>query len=643
MSSSSIAYVASETAQSSQPNVQAIDRTIGWWRALKNDRNPGFADAARFAIDNPDFPGVWSERGFDSIRLRAEKAISANDSPDLIVEFFRLRTPQTGAGWAQLAYAYQRLGRQVEALEAARGAWRTADLSAMDEAFIEARFASQLTRADHDARIDALLFDKKPDAALRLLQSGSPDRRAIDSARIAMQRRDADANDRYNSVRNFVTVDAGLMMDRARYHRDNNNEGELQSLLATQHQFTNRPADVGRWYEMLLIGARGAEGRGDYATAFNIARQLDDAFPPGEDLTLQPYEVRDHYTSLAWLAGNAALTRLNRPADAASMFERYAGGGRSLQVYSKGMYWAGRAAQVAGDGARANGYFAKASETPELFYSQLALERLGREIPVPQPMPLAEVNPSTRAAFQASMMPAVTARLANSRDEQTQFVRAMAEAASSRDERILITQFANSIRRPDLAVWVARSARNNGIAFYYREAFPVHDAPPAGGELWSLAHAITRQESSFDAAVRSHANAYGMMQLLPGTAQDQARRSGIPYSFARLTQDPAYNVRLGTDYFALRLRQWDGNVPLALASYNAGYGRARDWAARYGDPRSASTDTLMWIENIPFSETRSYVQRVIENAAVYDRLNPYVPAYGAVHVSRHIGKAGRPG
>ncbi|NNC48130.1 MAG: lytic transglycosylase domain-containing protein [Sphingomonas sp.] len=634
---------ATQAATGQAPSVATIDAAIRDWRALKDNRNPDFRTAAVFSVTYPDFPRVYSERGFDSIRLRAESALDGSAPPALVAEFFRTRPPQTGHGWAWLAISYQQLGRGAEALSAARSAWANASLPADEERLIYQRFGSQFTRADHDARVDALLWDREPSSALRWLESGTPARRQIDGARIALQRGDQDAEQRYDAVRTLALSDAGLMMDRARYLRARNDDAGLRALLAQTHDFTTRPGDPGRWYEMLLIGANGAAERGDHAAAFNIARQLDDAFPAGEDLTLQPYEVRDHYTSLAWLAGQTALTRLNRPVDAASMFDRYANGGRSLQVASKGYYWAGRALEVAGNGEGARGYWARAAEMPELFYGQLALERLGREIPVPQPMPITEVNPQVRAAFNASVLPAVISRLANSRSEQTDFVRALSAAVDSRDERIMATQFASRVGRPDLAVWVARGARNSGNAFYYREAFPVHASGAPGGELWSLAHGITRQESSFDQYVRSPADAYGMMQLLPGTARDQARREGIGYDFGRLTSDPAYNVRLGSSYFALRLRQWDGNVPLALASYNAGYGRARQWIGRYGDPRSSSTDTIMWIESIPFSETRSYVQRVIENAAVYDRLNPYVPAYGAVHVSRHIGKPGRPG
>ena len=164
--------------------------------------------------------------------------------------------------------------------------------------------------------------------------------------------------------------------------------------------------------------------------------------------------------------------------------------------------------------------------------------------------------------------------------------------------------------------------------------------PFIAGTAAATVHGIARQESSFDRAAVSHAGARGMMQLMPGTAREQAGKMGLSYEPYRLTSDPSYNVMLGTAYFQRMLNIWDGNVPLAVASYNAGSGNAGKWVNRYGDPRGRK-DVLQWIEQIPFSETKAYVQRVIENSVVYDRMNPSSPN-GTVHVSRFLGKS-RPG
>src|SRR5260370_2591219 len=100
------------------------------------------------------------------------------------------------------------------------------------------------------------------------------------------------------------------------------------------------------------------------------------------------------------------------------------------------------------------------------------------------------------------------------------------------------------------------------------------------------------------------------MQLTTGTASEQAGKSGVDYDGNRLTSDPNYNVMIGSAYFQRLLNNWNGSVPLAVASYNAGSGNVRKWIDRYGDPRGQA-DMLKWIEAIPFVATKSYVQLAI--------------------------------
>ena len=221
-------------------------------------------------------------------------------------------------------------------------------------------------------------------------------------------------------------------------------------------------------------------------------------------------------------------------------------------------------------------------------------------------------------------------------NEQMMFVRSLAESLDTPTERALAIELSRQLRREDIAVWVARGARNNGVPFYVRDAFPTLRSTPRTS--WSLAHGITRQESSFDRNAVSHAGARGLMQLMPGTAREQAGKLGIAYSSSQV-HDPAVNVMLGSAYFQRMLNTWNGSVPLAVASYNAGPGNVRKWINAYGDPRTNRVDMIGWIEAIPFTETRGYVQRVIENSVVYDSLNPQPAARTTLHVSRYLGKS----
>jgi soluble lytic murein transglycosylase len=220
--------------------------------------------------------------------------------------------------------------------------------------------------------------------------------------------------------------------------------------------------------------------------------------------------------------------------------------------------------------------------------------------------------------------------------EQALFVRALAESLDNDTDRNLAVELGQQIGRDDLAVWTARMARVKGSAFYVRQAYPTLRTS-VSGELWSLAHGISRQESSFDPYAVSHAGARGMMQLMVGTAREQAGKIGVDFDSYKLISDPSYNVMIGSSYFQRMLNIWGGSVPLAVASYNAGSGNVGKWIRQYGDPRS-QVDMLKWIEAIPYSETRAYVQRVIENSVVYDSLRSTQQQQTAVHVSRYLGK-----
>ena len=642
-----LAAVPSSSAQSSvqgsyaaAPGTAASQRvaaSLESWRMLRQSSNYRFADYAPFLIANPDWPDTTRMRGW------AEKAMQPGENPAMVIAFFANDKPKTGNGWARLADAFASGGQMAQALDAARQAWRSADLAADDEKAIWSRYGERFTRADDDARVDALLFAKKAVDAARFLSATSPDRAAAFAARIAMQENANDADARYGAVIGSVTRDAGLMMDRARWLRANNYEAAARQLAAREHDFAYKPADPERFLDMLILLAGDAVDERDWQTAYNIASQADDALATGIRLAEQPVGIRDDYTTLAWTAGSVALDRMNRPQSAIAMLERYALAGRSLQVQTKGYYWTGRAALAAGKFQQANSYFERAAAYPDLFYGQLALERLGRSVaPPPAALPQYVTTQMQRTAFDGR--PLVQAiRLLGQQGrsaEQALFVKALAESFDNDGDRNLAVQLGEQIGRQDLAVWTSRMARVKGSMFYVRQAYPTLSTS-VSGEIWSLAHGISRQESSFDPYAVSHAGARGMMQLMTGTAREQADKLGVGFDSYRLISDPNYNVMIGSAYFNRLLNNWGGSVPLAVAAYNAGSGNVHKWIERYGDPRG-QVDVLKWIEAIPYTETRAYVQRVIENSVVYDSLRSTQPQQTAVHVSRYLGKD-RPG
>src|SRR5947207_11249665 len=201
-----------------------------------------------------------------------------------------------------------------------------------------------------------------------------------------------------------------------------------------------RPGDPERFCGPLIQFAGDAAGDRNWRTAYNIASQIDDVLPAGASIADQPIAIRDDYTTLAWLAGTVALDRLNRPQSAIAMFDRYAQAGRSLQVQTKGYYWAGRAALAAGRLQQANDYFLRAAAYPELFYGQLALERLGRSVaPPPAALPQYVTSSPQRTAFNnRSLVQAIRLLGQQGRSaEQALFVKALAESLDNDTDRNL--------------------------------------------------------------------------------------------------------------------------------------------------------------------------------------------------------------
>jgi len=634
--SSSAQYAASSSyvAPSYTPSVAY---SLDQWRRLRQSSGYSFADYASFLILNPDWPDAGRMRNW------AEKAMRPGENAATVLAFFARTKPDTGNGWARLADAYAASGRGAEALEAARNAWASTDLSLDDQQAIWARYATRFASADHDRRIDALLFAKKPDEASRFLPYASPARQPVFAARIALLQDTPDAESKYQAVMGGVTSDAGLMMDRARYLRAHNYDKSARDLVARTHNFAIKPADPARFYDILVALADDASDAQDWKTVYDITRQIDDALPTGASVADQSLDVRDDYTTLAWLGGTVALERLRQPASALGMFDRYARAGHSLQVQTKGDYWAGRSALYAGNFQTANAYFQGASAYPDLFYGQLALERLGRAVPPPSPaLPQYTTTSVQRAAFNSRRLVQALRLLAQQGrpTEEALFVQALARSLDNDVDRNLSLELAQQIGRQDLPVWVARQARIKGSSFYVRQAYPMLSTS-VSSNLWSLAHGISRQESSFDPYALSYAGARGMMQLMVGTAHDQANKMGVGFDSSRLLTDPNYNVALGSAYFQHMLDVWGGNVPLAVASYNAGSGNVSKWVRQMGDPRG-NMDIVAWIEAIPFDETRGYVERVIENSVVYDSMRSPQPQQAALHVSRYLGKD-RPG
>jgi soluble lytic murein transglycosylase len=598
------------------PPSSPMAASVAQWNSLRQSDALPFSSYASFLARHRGWPGEAAMRRSAERRLALEPT-----SPSEVARFFSLYPPLTPGGHAQHAFALQAGGRGDEARAAARRAWTGGVLPQADEQRLLAAFGSGFSAQDHEVRMEVLLGGGDSQSAARTLMWAPAQKRTLYETRLALQTRAADAASRLGTLDPAARRDAGLIVDQAVWLRNTGQSAAARQALAGS-AFDRPPAGVARWLDTALTLARGAANDSQWSTVYAIASKLNAIYPPGTEISERPYGERDDYTSLAWLGGTAALHRLGRPADAARMFELYARAARSPQTRAKGFYWAARAGNAAGQTAQAASWLDLAAASPDQFYGQLALERLGR--PLMPPAPAFDLGPAERAAFARRPLAEAIRYLGltGRRGDQTLFVRALAESLANDQERALAGDFGRQVGRLDLGVWAAREARNMGATFYARAAFPDVAIPSVYSRYWAFAHGIMRQESSFERTAVSSAGARGLMQLMPGTARQAASRTGQSYALGRLTDDAQYNILLGNHHLTELMDEWGGNALLVAAAYNAGSGNVRRWVAQNGDPRLPGADVLRWIEDIPFAETRNYVQRVIENAVVYEMINP---------------------
>jgi len=610
-----------------------IAATIAQWRSLQQTDALPFDSYASFLMNHPGWPG---EAG----RRRAAERQASNASPQSVAAFFAKFPPLTTTGMVAQARSYAAIGRASEASAIARKAWRTGGMSSADEAAIMGQFGSALTPADHDARIDELLWQGATSSATRELPYASPARRPLFEARLALRTNASNAADVAMNGQTTYGNDAGYVADRANWLRNSGASPSARTWLAQSRTYSGTPADPGEFMEILYTNARAAANDGQYQIAYDIARQIGEIYPAGTDIGALSYKERDQYTNLAWLGGQVALKQINRPADAMVMFDRYGKGSNSPTVTSKGLYWAGRAARAAGKPTEANQFYTAAARYRDQFYGQLATEQLGRPYSAPPAIGDPAIDPATRAAFDSREIVTAVRFLGSIGDwqNQTAFIKQIAADATTETDHVLASQLSASLNRPDLGVMVGRSAMSNGLADYTSAGFPTVSVPAGYEDNWTLIHAISRQESQFDKTAISHAGARGLMQLMPGTAREQSGKIGISYNPAALTTDPNLSIMLGSSYFK-RMYAAYGSYPMAIAAYNAGPGNVNKFVRANGDPRTPGVDVVDWIEAIPIYETKNYVQRVLENAVVYDLMNPArSTSRGDNRLSWYLGK-----
>lgn len=569
---------------------------VAWLYLRETGARTPFKARTEFIRQHGDWPQI------ETIKSRAEEAADDKSlSPDEIIDWFTEYPPQTGPGLAALARAYKDRGLDIKANEIAKTAWLDGTFNRSQERSFLRIFGDAFEQTDHQARLERLLWDGHTNSARRMLSKVSRDYRRLAEARIALSTSAYGVDGTIAKVSDALKNDPGLIYERIKWRRKRGRYESAAELIEASGLDTERP-DL--WWKERYILAREALSEGNITSAYEIAsnHKATDA--------LSIFEAE-------WFAGWIQLQFLNDPEAALPHFYKVYDAVAFPVSLSRGAYWAGRALEAGGDPELASTWYQKAAVHITTYYGQLALAKLeGSTLPQLPFDPLPTI--SERSSFhQTTLVQAVRLLAeAGNTDHLRRFVLAAAKASDYATERHLAAEMVAKFNRQDLGVWVARRAAQDHITLLeYGYPTPSFDYPESPERALLLA--ITRQESNFDVTARSRVGARGLMQLMPATAKAVSRQLKISYSRDALTQDPAYNVSLGGKYLGDLINQFDGSYIMAIAGYNAGPHRVRRWIKEFGDPRKPDVDPIDWVEQIPFSETRNYVQRVMENVQVY--------------------------
>ena len=598
------------------PSDPLLETVVQWDRLRRDNYRATFAELSAFLRNHRGWPQE------SVLRRRAEKAIDASvPFPDRTL-YFNALPPVTAAAKFRLAETLLVARKAPEANAMARDAWDSSGLDAQTEAELLATFGSQLTPADNLSRADRLLWSGQTSAATRLLARLPADRQAWVSARVVLQGGGANADSLRSALPATLANEPGITFDRINWLRRTNQQDVARSVMAATNYAPGLIVDPEAWLKLRAQMARETLRDGNAAQAYSLAANHA-AFPLGKPLAERSLGERAAFIDAEWIAGWIALRNLNRPSDALNHFAAVRAAALTPVSQARGDYWAGRAAEAANLKADAQRYYDAAARHPDYFYGQLASERLDRPVTLP-PAAATYVLPQSRAKFATDELVRATQALGDlgDRNRQTLLMRALVERSDTGEAAQLTAELAAVIGRPDLGVLMGKAARSDGELTLLSYAYPQLTLPPEVASNFTMVHAVARQESQFDRAAVSAANARGLMQLVPATAAEQAIKAGLRFSVERLTEDPVYNVTLGGAYFERLRANLGGSYVLAVAAYNAGPGNARKFVTRQGDPRIPGVDVVDWIEAIPFLETRTYVQRVLENAVMYDLLHP---------------------
>lgn len=568
------------------------------WLRLFRGQTQGmvFQDAARLVQEHPRWPA-------QSLLIRHTEELITHATPDaLLGPWFAKNPPRTGPGILRYLRLRATQGDAGTFASEVRHFWHNHAMGEADARTFYLRYRALLTHEDHWMRADHLLWEEKTKAVDWIMPLLDVAHRHLVKARLSLMTLAGDATTRVGLVPKALAHDEGLVFERTRWRRKRDVPAPDELILKHQVAFKHPKY----WIRERLILARQAIQKKRYAEAYRLV--AEHGLDRGGD-----------FADAEWIAGWLSLRFLGQSEQALRHFQKLTEHVTTPLSLSRAYYWQGLALEKAGRQAEAVAAWTKASQHPSYFYGQLACLRLAGDA-FPRTMTKPLFSPDEYKAFghreEARIVEILAAaQLTKALDI---FVEHFATILASHHERQLFVTYVAEHREASVVRAARKASAFEGMTL--PQAYPVErevitQAAQSGLDP-ALVLAVIRQESGFDHNAVSPAGARGLMQLMIATAKEWAQKLKMAFMPHKLSHKP-FNITLGCAHLKDLMQTYDGNLVLVCAAYNGGAGNVAKWIAQYGDPRSSSVNTQDWIELIPFSETRTYVHRVIENIAWY--------------------------
>lgn len=583
------------------------------YRAGLHDTAAGKLVDWELAINHPDMDfftlsqAVNELQGWprhDRIRIMAEQKISESGMSPLAIDKWFLQWPAiSGEGKIAHADALFALGQEQSAIALLKDGWRNHYLAKDVRRHVLSQDGKYLDQDDHIARMHNLLWMRRTSEAAELLSRVGRSQKALGVARIRLIRNARGVDEAIERVPANLQNDPGLLFDRAWWRRKKGRTQDALPLIKALPAKVDAPAAAKRMWVERKIQLRRAIKDKNYQLAYDLASK--NGFDKGPD-----------FAEGEWTAGWLALQFLHKPDLAKQHFETLRQGVTTPVSQARALYWLGRTDAMRNNPAQAREWYMQAALYGYTYYGQLAQQELGPGYinlgsdPVPTPV--------DRTRFANDQQVQAMELLANLGDwsDFRRFSYFLDDALPNAVDHVMLAEITREYGQPGVGLRAAKAAlRRNEVL--PDSLWPLRNVPESARRPEAaLTLAISRQESELYPRAISHVGARGLMQLMPSTARRTARNEGMRYRRNWLIDDPQYNLQLGSAHLQDLLDEFEGSYILAAAAYNAGKHRVDQWIKDYGDPRK-DTNPVDWVEEIPYSETRNYVQRVMENVQVY--------------------------